>query len=199
MLNEVKTMVALLMQRPITEKIAMEVKSTEGFEHLEIEDGEWVGFDKDEYMGGEEHGWIESLLIMYLTGWVLENKTGRVYPGDTDFVLLGTPDDIQLHRRPDVAYVRNARVVQTAGYAYVVPDLTIEIISPNEKPYQIRKKLREYLENGVQQAWQVFPGDQEIVVNLPDGIAKTYRKGDTISGGGLLPGFTLDVTTIFER
>lgn len=199
MLNEVKTMVTRLMQRPITEQIAMEVKSIEGFEHLEIENGEWVGFDRDEYMGGEEHGWIESLLIMHLTGWVLENKSGRVYPGDTDFVLIGTPDDIQFHRRPDVAYVRSERVVPTSGYVYVVPDLTVEIISPNEKPKAIRKKLREYLDNGVLQAWQVFPDEQEIVVNLPDGTSKTYRVGDTISGGDLLPGFSLDVATVFAE
>jgi Uma2 family endonuclease len=198
MLNEVKTMVALLMQRPITEQIAMEVKATEGFEHLEIEDGEWVGFDKDEFMGGEEHGWIESLLITYLTNWVLENNTGRVYPGDTDFVLSGTPDDIQLHRRPDIAYMRNSRVVKTKGYVYAVPDLTIEVVSPTEKPTAIRRKLREYLSNGVQQAWQVFPDDQEIVVNFPDGTAKTYGVGDTISGGSLLPGFSVDVTKVFQ-
>lgn len=199
MLNEVKTMVALLMQRPITEKIAMEVKSIEGFEHLEVESGEWVGFDRDEFMGGEEHGWIESLLITYLTRWVLEKKSGRVYPSDTDFVLGGTPDDIQLHRRPDVAYVQNARVVPSAGYVYVVPDLVIEIISPTEKPYKIRQKLREYIDNGVQQVWQVFPDDHEIVVNLPDGTARTYREGDIISGGNLLPGFTLAVTNVFDH
>lgn len=187
------------MTRPITEEIAIEVKSIEGYEHLEVEDGQWVGFERDEYIGGEEHGWIEALLITHFTNWVLQTKSGRIYPGDTDFVLIGTPEDIQLQRRPDVAYMRDARVVRTAGYVYAVPDLTVEIISPTEKPKQIRKKLAEYLDNGVRQVWQVYPQSQEIVVNLPDGTSKTYRNGDTIPGGNLLPGFSLDMASVFER
>lgn len=196
---EVGKIVALLMKRPITEEIAMEVEATEGFEHLEIEDGAWVGFDEDEYMAGEEHGWIEVLLINALSNWVLANRAGRLYSGDTDFVLIGTPKDIQLKRRPDIAFVSSSNVRPSKGYYYGAPDLAIEIISPTERPNKIRKKLREYVDNGVQQVWQVFPDDQEIVVNFSDGIAKTYRKGDTISGGDLLPGFSLDVAVIFEQ
>ena len=197
--TEVGKIVALLMKRPITEEIAMEVEATEGFEHLEIEDGAWVGFDEDEYMAGEEHGWIEVLLINALSNWVLANRTGRLYSGDTDFVLIGIPKNIQLKRRPDIAFVSSSNVRPSKGYYYGAPDLAIEIISPTERPNKIRKKLREYLDNGVQQVWQVFPDDQEIAVNYPGGTTRTYRKGDTISGGELLPGFMLDVATIFEQ
>src|SRR5690606_26234812 len=119
------------------------------FEGLEVEDGAWVGFDEDEYMSGEEHGWLEALILNLLTNWVLANRAGRVYPGDTNFVLDGTPDDIRLKRRPDVAYVQDENVQATKGYIYGVPDLAVEVISPTERPAQIRKKLHEYLEHGV--------------------------------------------------
>jgi Uma2 family endonuclease len=195
--EEVKIIVRLLMQRPITEVIALEVEGTEGFEHLEIENGEWVGFDEDEYMGGEEHGWIESLMITLFTTWVLQNKSGRVYSGDTDFVLDGTPDNIRLKRRPDVAYVGGKYVKPSRGYIYAAPDLAVEIISPTERPGQIRTKLREYLSHGVQQVWQVYPENQEIVVYFPDDTSKTYRPGDILSGGDLPPGFELDVANVF--
>lgn len=197
--EEVKTFVRLLMQRPITEAIATQVEATEGFEHLEIEDGAWVGFDEDEYMGGEQHGWIETLIIHAFTAWVLANSTGRVYPGDTDFVLEGTPDDIRLKRRPDVAYVEARNVKSTRGYVYAAPDVAVEIISPTERPGNIRKKLREYLSHGVQQVWQVYPENREIVVHFPDDTSKTYRPGDTLPGGDLLPGFALDVAQVFEN
>ena len=95
--EEVRKMISLLMKRPITEAIALEVEATEGFEHLEIEDGEWVGFDEDEYMGGEQHGWLEMIVGHAFTDWVLANRTGRTYPGDTDFVLEGTPGNIILN------------------------------------------------------------------------------------------------------
>jgi Uma2 family endonuclease len=149
--DEVKTIVRLLMERPVTEAIAMQVEETEGFEHLEIEDGVWVGFDEDEYMGGEEHGWIESLIIHALTEWVLETRRGRIYPGDTDFVLDGTPEDIRLKRRPGVAYISDKKVKPSKGYIYGAPDLAVEIISPSERPGKTRKKLREYLTHGVKQ------------------------------------------------
>jgi Uma2 family endonuclease len=197
--ERVREIVFLLMQRPITEEIAMQVEAIAGFEHLEIVNGEWVGFEKDEYMAGEEHGWIESIIIHALTDWVLKNKTGRVYSGDTDFVLDGKPNDIRKSRKPDVAFVRESRLKSSKGYLYLAPDLAVEIISPTERPGAIRDKLSEYLEYGVKQVWQVFPDNHQVVVNLSDGSAKTYNIGDTIPGGDLLPGFALEVAKIFEQ
>lgn len=37
----------LLIKRPITDEIATAVKSVEGFKHLEIDNGVWVGFHLD--------------------------------------------------------------------------------------------------------------------------------------------------------
>jgi Uma2 family endonuclease len=197
--EEVKTIVRLLMRRPITEALALEIERTEGFEHLEIENGEWIGFDEESFMGGEQYGWIESLIIALLTTWVLQSKAGRIYSGDTDFVLEGTPNHIQLKRRPDVAFVRSEKIRPSEGYIYGAPDLAVEIISPTERPGGIRKKLHEYLSHGVKQVWQIYPENREIVVYLPDETSKTYRPGDTIPGGDLLPGFTLDVAQVFEQ
>lgn len=196
--EQVREIVFLLMKRPITEEVAKQVEAIAGFEHLEIANGEWVGFEKDEYMAGEEHGWIETIIIHALADWALKHKTGRVYSGDTDFVLDGKPDDIRRSRKPDVAFVKSSRVKSSKGYVYMAPDLAVEIISPTERPAAIREKLNEYLEHGVKQVWQVFPDNRQIVVNFPDGSAKTYGIGDTISGGDLLPGFELTVATVFE-
>lgn len=196
--EQVREIVFLLMKRPITEEIAMQVEAITGFEHLEIADGEWVGFEKDEYMAGEEHGRLEFKLLLRIGNHVEQNNLGMVYPGDTDFVLDGEPGDIRKSRRPDIAFVIRSRFKSSKGYVYLAPDLVVEIISPTERPGAIREKLNEYLEYGVKQVWQVFPENQQIVVNFPDGTAKTYGIGDTISGGDLLPGFELDVKTIFE-
>jgi len=63
MISDVKTIVSLLMKRPITEEIVMQVAQIPGYEHLEITDGNWV-LDKedDEMTTGEEHGWIEAIV-----------------------------------------------------------------------------------------------------------------------------------------
>ncbi|MCC6612079.1 MAG: Uma2 family endonuclease [Anaerolineae bacterium] len=197
--KEVREIVTLLMKRPITEAIALDVETHAGFEHLEIEGGQWVGFDEDETMAGEEHGRIEFRLLLRLGNHVELHKLGNVYPGDTVFVLHGSPEDIQIKRRPDLAFVSRGRVKPTKGYIYAAPDIAVEIISPTERPTDIRQKLREYLDYGVQQVWQVFPESQEIQIHLPDGTARTYRAGEVIDGGDLLLGFQLDVATVFAE
>lgn len=196
--DEVKTIVRLLMQRPITEEIAREVEAHEGFEHLEIVGGNWVGFDEDPFMSGEEHGWIESKISALLTLWAMQNKAGRIYPGDTNFILSGNPKTLEDKRRPDVAFVKRERVIETVGYQYLAPDLAVEIISPTEKPYEIRDKLNTYLRHGVQRVWQVYPQTQEIVATFADGTSRTYHPSDTLTDPDLLPGFELDVAMVFE-
>lgn len=199
--QQVRELVALLMKRPITEEIAMQVESYDGFEDLEIEDGQWVGLDdeKDEFMGSEEHGWIEFNIMLLLGIHVKTHKLGRLYPGDTVFVLEGKPDEIQLKRRPDIAFMQHERVKHSKGYVYGAPDIAIETISPTERPGKIRKKLNEYLSHGVKQVWHVLPEVEEITIHLPDGTSKTYKKGDVILADDLLPGFTLDVAKVFEE
>lgn len=150
-------------------------------------------------MAGEEHGRLEFKLLLSIGNHVEQHKLGMLYPGDTDFVLDGTPGDVRMARRPDIGFVRGQRVEKSKGYIYKAPDLAVEIISPSERPDAIQQKLNEYLDHGVEQVWQVYPETRQIVVNYADRTAKTYRVGDTIPGGDLLPGFALTVATIFEE
>jgi Uma2 family endonuclease len=196
--KEVREIVSLLMQRPITEAVALRIEQIEGFERLEVEDGAWVGFEEDEYMGGEEHGRIEFKLLLRLGSFIEQNRLGMLYPGDTTFVLKGEANNIQTKRRPDLAFVAVERLQKTKGYIYGAPDLAIEIISPSERPNDIRKKLAEYLMFGVRQVWQVYPELREIVVHFPDDTSRTYRADDILTGGDLLPGFELLVGDVFE-
>lgn len=190
--------VKLLMIRPITEEVAMQVDSYDRFKMLEITDGEWVGFDEDEYMTGEEHGWRESILIAFLTIWALENKAGRIYPGDTSFVLDGSVGNVKVRRKPDVAFVQTDRMQKTQGYYFGSPDLAIEITSPTDSASGIQVKIDEFFQYGTQQVWQVYPERQQIIVHLSDGTSKKYGVDGKIAGGELLSGFELDVSKVFE-
>jgi Uma2 family endonuclease len=189
----------LLAIRPITEAVAAEVKSTPGYEHLEILNGEWIGFERDEMTTGEEHGWIEALLIILLGGYVLTQHLGRLYPGNVTFVLDGTPDDIRVQREPDVAFVAATHVTPTSGFIYRAPDLAIEIISPSQSYTEMTDKIDEYFQFGTQQVWLVPPSRKQIEVHYPDQKPRKYKVGETISGGDLLPGFTVNVAAVFDN
>jgi Uma2 family endonuclease len=198
--QDVKTIVAMLMQRPITESIALEVGNLDDFKHLEIVHGEWVGLEGlPEEMTGEEHGRIEALLIILIGGHVLQNKLGVVYPGDTDFVLDGSPGDIRLKRQPDVSFVAGDRARSTSGYYYQAPDLAVEIVSPSQDRPEMLAKTSEYLRFGSKQVWLVFPAEKQVEVHFPDSAPEIYRVGDTVPGGDLLPGFSLQVAEVFEE
>lgn len=188
----------LLMKRPITEEIVRQVEVYDRFKLLEVSDGEWVGFGEDEYMGGEQHGWRESILIAFLTIWALENQAGRLYPGDTSFVLDGDLDDVKILRRPDIGFVRASRVYSTQKYYVGAPDLAVEITSPNDSGTEIQNKIDEYFEYGTQQVWQVYPEKKQIIVHNPDGISKKHDADDTLDGGELLSDFKLNVKKVFE-
>lgn len=190
--------VQLLMKRPITQEIAMQVDTYDRFKLLEISNGEWVGFDEDEYMTGEENGRIEFLLLLLLGTFIVENQLGMLYPGDTSFVLDGDMEKVKIRRKPDVAFVSTERIQNTSGYYIGAPDLVIEITSPSDSGAGIQAKIDEYFQYGTQQVWQVYPDTHQIVVHQSDGSSKKYGIEDEITGEELLVGFKLDVAKIFE-
>jgi Uma2 family endonuclease len=154
----------------------------------EVVDGKWVTEGPE--MTGKRHGKIEAILIHFLMAFILPRKLEHVYPGDTTFVLKGTPEQADLIRLPDVSFVAAGRDDDANPNAphYLAPDIAIEIISPSERFSDIRAKLEDYLQSGVR---QVIPERGEVVVNFQDGRVLTY------SGGDVLPGFELTASDIF--
>lgn len=196
---EIRKIVLLLMKRPITEDIAIEVKSIDGYKHLEITDGDWdLDNIEDEMTTGEQHGWIETLILNALSNYALTTKSGRVYPGDVTFVLSGDPSDLGTTREPDVAFVLRKNLMPTPKFILRAPDLAVEIVSPSQDVNAMRLRLDAYFQYGTQQAWLVLPSSQQIEVHFLDGLMTIYKPGQTISGGDLLPGFTIDVAWVFQ-
>jgi Uma2 family endonuclease len=162
--HEVRHIVSLLMKRPITEAIATEVKSIEGYRHLEIENAEWIGLDleRDEMTTGEQHGWIETLILNAFTNYALLKRAGRVYPGDVTFVLDGEPEDIRKTREPDVAFVFMNNVAPTQGFIYRAPDLAVEIISPSQKYPDMVEKVRNIFNSARNESGWSFPANSRL-------------------------------------
>ncbi len=103
-------------------------------------------------------------------------------------------------RKPDTSFVANEHVKQPEdGYYFQAPDIAVEVISPSDlRPGVLHKKLTDYFTYGTQQVWLIYHDEKRVVVQNADGTAATYELGDAISGGDLLPGFSLSVSAIFE-
>lgn len=163
---------------------------------VEIVAGEWV----ERPVAGELHGAIGVKLIVTLDSHVRPNRLGRVYGADTTFVLEGTPDNIITMRLPDVAFVVAARLKEADrnGYYFQAPDLAIEIVSPSERSIETQRKINDYLRTGTREVWVVYPETRQVVVHRADGTATIYGSGQEISGGELLPGFSMAVEDVFD-
>jgi Uma2 family endonuclease len=183
----------------ITEADMLAVLSQERYSYLEIVNGQWVGGDTPP-MTGEEHGAIQAELMFLLMTYLRKNDVGKVYPADLIYVLSGDDDNIRVVRKPDVSFVRKERLKtenRDKPY-YQPPDIAIEIVSPSETVEETRAKINDYLHYGTHQVWVVYPRTKQVEVYLTDGTARTYNADDTLSGGDLLPSFTVQVAAIFD-
>lgn len=99
---------------------------------------------------------------------------------------------------PDVAFIAKARLTEVPRReAPVPPDLAVEVKSPADTYLGTRDKARLYLAAGVRLVWLVFPEKQFIEVYAPGKDVDILSLNDTLTGGDVLPGFTLAVKDVF--
>lgn len=109
-----------------------------------------------------------------------------------------------LRRRPDVAFVSATnwpldRPLPETGDWEIVPDLAVEVISPNDVFQDVLAKMREYFRMGVKQVWIVLPVDREIYVYVSPRDLRILTADDELDGGVLIPGLRLPVGSLFQR
>lgn len=107
-------------------------------------------------------------------------------------------------RLPDVAYTSAERLLPLTkkGSVPQMPDLCVEIQSPDDKPHEMREKAMFYLRNGARMVWLVYSKTRTIEVCTlnAEGVLQiqVVDESGELSGGEILPGFTLPLSAIFE-
>ncbi|MDX1995711.1 MAG: Uma2 family endonuclease [bacterium] len=193
-------------QRPITLDDINAVDYIDQYKKIEVVDGDWSMAEVPFYRSHDMFaGGIHSDLMFKLGQFVMENHLGRVYAGSLGFVLKGTRDNIQLMRRTDVSFFKTENLKhekQDEPY-YRAPDLAVEILSGiaacGDQADDVFQRVEDFLLHGTAQVWIVAPSPKQILVFLSGGTVGIYRSGDTLPGGDLLPGFSLDVGAVFEE
>lgn len=155
---------------------------------LELIHGEIV-----EKMPTEEHGVVAGNAVFALRSYVQIHKSGRVGVE----VRHRMPEDQWNSRMPDVSYSTARRAMATKGSVPTMPELAIEVQSPDDSIKAMREKATYYLANGAQVVWLIYPRKRVVEVYYANGEIDIFREGETLSGETLLPGFSLPVTDIF--
>ncbi|MBI1278245.1 MAG: hypothetical protein GC179_08975 [Anaerolineaceae bacterium] len=97
---------------------------------------------------------------------------------------------------PDMAYKQSPMTDEYPDP--IVPLWVVEVISPNDKAYDIRKKRQVYQDAGIL-LWEIYPELLSVDVYTPGQSPNTFQMGETLTLDGVLSGFTLSVKDIFEN
>lgn len=136
-----------------------------------------IGARLDEYLSRTNAGWavVESRHS--------ERAESRVYLPDVTVVLKDRiPLDKQTRRR---------------GPLELVPDIAIEILSPDDRPSRFVEKVTFYLRNNTPLVWVIDLDERTLDAYRPGLPSTRHTVGDIISAAPVLPDFTLDVGELF--
>jgi Uma2 family endonuclease len=144
------------------------------------------------FVAGEIHGSLRE--------YVKPRRLGWVSPEGTSFRCF--PDDENRVRRADVAFHRLDRLTadraQAEGHCTIVPDLVVEVVSPNDLAYEVNEKRNEWLGAGAQLVWVVYPDRQEVYAHRRDGTVTFFGPADTLTAEPVLPEFRVPVAELFR-
>jgi Uma2 family endonuclease len=143
--------------------------------------------------------WLASRLQNRINLFVERGRLGNVVT-EALFILDPTVDQ---RRRPDVAFVSAERwpldrPLPDSGDWAIVPDLAVEIISPNDLFRNVLAKVREYFEHGVVQVWLVIPSERQIYIyDAPAQVRIVGADGELANT--VVPGFALKLADFFQQ
>lgn len=157
------------------------------FELIEGEIVEKVPTQKHGLLSGNLFGFLWNHSRQHGVGFVVMEVRHRV------------SGDKRNDRIPDISYYLDAdKPLVERGPVPYLPDIAVEVKSPDDSYTKMRAKADYYLANGVRLVWLVYPEKRLVVVRTPD-TEDILTEDDTLDGGDVLPGFKLPVRDIFVK
>ena len=106
-------------------------------------------------------------------------------------------------RSPDAAWISRDRIdgmaVTGPGRTWLLcPNFVVELKSESDSLATTRRKMREWVANGVQLAWLVDPDRRAVEVYQPGSEPRTLVDIANIAGEGPVEGFVLDLARVWN-
>lgn len=145
-------------------------------------------------------GWESSEKNGDLSGevwaWNRQTKLGRTFDSSGGFTLSNGAI-----RSPDVTWIEKSKLANIpAGVKFpqVMPDFVIELRSDTDRMPKLREKMEEYRANGVRLGWLIDPQQQQVEIYRLGQDVEVLQSPTELSGEDVLPGFVLDLRSIFN-
>lgn len=181
--------------RPGTAKVRDVVRLRDKNKRLyELVDGTLV----EKIMGAKESFIAVQVSTLLNVHSQTHGNLGMVLGADGMMELM--PD---LVRIPDVSFTNwdrlSGRVVPNEPVPELAPDLAVEVLSEGNTREEMRQKLTDYFRAGVQLVWYIDPRTRTAqVFTSPDDVTE-LSEADTLDGGEVLPGFSVEVVRLFDQ
>ena len=147
---------------------------------------------------GPRHGQLCGRMVFILMNFVEEHQFGHVLCNDSGVVTEHDPDTV---RGMDVSFYSYSRLPKgplPARYVDVVPELVVEVRSPDDRWSRILKKVSEYLEAGVTAVCVLDPNTETARVYSAEETEQILTADQELLFPDILPGFAVPVRRFFE-
>lgn len=146
---------------------------------------------------GSETGNRNFDLIVQLGIWARQNGTGIGFDSSAGFTL---PNGAT--QSSDAAWIKltrwdNILPEQRVKFAPICPDFVVELRSSSDRLQPLKDKLQEYIDNGASLGWLIDRKNCKVYIYRPQQEVECLDDPSTLSGEPLLPGFILDLSTIW--
>jgi Uma2 family endonuclease len=141
-------------------------------------------------------------LIVQLGIWNRQTRLGRAFDSSTGYIL---PDGSK--PSPDVSWIEKSRLVGVSlnQFIPISTDFVIllgrgyanELRSSTDRLPPLQQKMQTYRANGVRLGWLINPQDRTVEIYRAGQEPELLTSPTAVSGEEVLPGFNLDLTTIW--
>jgi Uma2 family endonuclease len=157
----------------------------------ELDEGELIEMTRPAY----KHNRVLMKLLFALELYFRKNPIGEALISENLYALAPS-----IRLAPDAAIILGDRRVELldAKVIPIIPQIVAEVLSPNERPGRLHRKLKQYFTAGVKEVWLVDPEIRAAEIwtglSLPE---RELALSDALSSP-LLPGFALPLQELFS-
>jgi Uma2 family endonuclease len=147
---------------------------------------------------GGETGNRNFELYLDLGNWNRQTRLGKAFDSSTGFQL---PNGAK--RSPDLSWITlekwtSLSAEQRKKFLPLCPDFAVELVSESDDLEDTRKKMQEYLDNGLRLGWLIVPRTQDVEIYRPSQDVEFLQSPSALSGESVLPGLVVDLQLIWK-
>ena len=147
---------------------------------------------------GAQHGVVAGRLYRAIAEFVDAHDLGQTFAAETGFKIASDPD---LVRAPDASFVRKDKLPAALpkGFLEGVPDLAVEVVSPEDRKRGVAEKVNMWLAHGAVSCWVADPAARTLTIHRTSQEPIRMTSHEELRDEPTLPGFRLPLKIVFAR